>query len=266
MLHRSSFRLFCVELQLHTATGLQLSFMSDAEGTPVYITTLWGEPQVIDKAEYEFFDSHVYAVSMSEALVREACEETGGPEEYNVDDTRTELDKAVDKGICCTGVEFTIKQDDDETEWYEGSLTSESRRGNLLNFGNNARIRLSRLDASANARWSASIKMNVLCEDQFTVDIDEKMPDDILVGYWRIDLMPNEQALYNGLQAIKIATKAEGAPMHTLTVRNPLAIRLSSEECKNLKEVNAPSQRVQDWLYEFAVQRGMNKQQVNAFF
>ena len=78
--------------------------------------------------------------------------------------------------------------------------------------------------------------------------------------------MPNEQALYNGLQAIKIATQKEETPMHTLTVRNPVAIRLSSEGCKNLKEVNAPSQRLQDRLYEMAAQRRMNKQQVNASF
>ena len=209
--------------------------MSDAEGTSIHITTLWRGRQVINKADYKFFESHVYAVSMSEALVREAYEETGGPEEYNVDDTRTELDKAVEKGTCCTDVEFTLNRDDDETEWYEGSLTP-GNRGCLQNFGNNARIWLSRLDASANARWSASIKIKVLCEDQFTVHHDEKVPDDIIKDCWRIDLMPNEQALYNGLQAIKIATKAEGTPMHTLIVRNPVAICLNAEERKNLKE------------------------------
>ena len=77
--------------------------------------------------------------------------------------------------------------------------------------------------------------------------------------------MPNEQALYNGLQAIKIATKKEETHMHTLIVRNPVAIRLNAEERKNLKEVNAPSPRLQELLYEMTVQRRMNEQQVNAF-
>ena len=98
------------------------------------------------------------------------------------------------------------------------------------------------------------------------VDAAEKVPEDITTGYWRIDLMPNEQALHNGLTSIRLATKAEGTPMHTLTVRNPLTIRLSPEECKQLKEVNVPDQDLQRWLYGYAERHGMNKQQVKAFF
>ena len=38
----------------------------------------------------------------------------------DVDDTRREIEKALDKGTCRTGFQFT-KITDDETHWYEGS-------------------------------------------------------------------------------------------------------------------------------------------------
>ena len=80
--------------------------MSVAERKAVYITTLWGKYYSIDPADYKHYESYVHAVCQSKALVREACEENGGLEEDDVDDTRKEIDKALDKGICCTGVQF----------------------------------------------------------------------------------------------------------------------------------------------------------------
>ena len=78
--------------------------------------------------------------------------------------------------------------------------------------------------------------------------------------------MPNEQALYNGLFSIRLVTRAEDTPMHTLTVRNPLTIRLSPEERKELKQLDVPDQKLERWLYEYAKRHGMNNQQVKAPF
>ena len=75
-----------------------------------YITTLWGNVYSIVRANYKYYASYVHAVLQSKALVREACEENGGLGEDDVDDTRKEIDKALDKGICCTGVQFRKKK------------------------------------------------------------------------------------------------------------------------------------------------------------
>ena len=73
----------------------------------------------------------------------------------------------------------------------------------------------------------------------------QEVPEDIEDGDWRIDLMPNEQALHNGLTSIRIVTTAEDTPMHTLIVRNPLTIRLSLEERKELKHLDVPDQKLE---------------------
>ena len=80
--------------------------MSDPKQKPVYIATLWGRDYFIDITNYESYESYVYAVCQSQALVREAVEENGHWDEHDEEDTRNEIDKAVDKGICCTGVLF----------------------------------------------------------------------------------------------------------------------------------------------------------------
>ena len=250
-------------MDIHAATGLV--FMSDAKHNAVYIATVWGQEYSIKRKRYKFYDSYVYAVCQSQALVREAVEENGHWDEHDEEDTRNEIDKAVDKGICCTGIVFRKIQAADGTDLYIGSLTSESK-GRVANFSNNARIRLSRVETSADARWSAGIKIKHVSNNQFTVDSKEKVPEDILHGYWRIDLMPNEQALHNGLMAIKIVTEAEGKAWHTLTILNPLTLPMNQEEKKKLLEVDAPNQDLQQWLGDFARQRGMNGQQVNVLF
>ena len=83
--------------------------MSVADRNVEYITTLWGKAYSIDRAVYTHYVSYVHAVCQSKALVLEACEETGGLAEDDVDDTRKEIDKALDKGIFCTGVQFRKK-------------------------------------------------------------------------------------------------------------------------------------------------------------
>ena len=80
--------------------------MSADEQDKVYITTLWGKNYSVARTTYKYYESFIHAVTQSKALVREACEENGGLAENDVDDTRSELDKAVGKGICCTGVQF----------------------------------------------------------------------------------------------------------------------------------------------------------------
>ena len=110
--------------------------MSAVERKVRCITTLWGTFYSIDPAHYRHYESYVYAVTQSKALVREACEENGGLEEDDVDDTRKEIDKAVDKGICCTGIEF-IKRQENKTHLYEGTRTHRSR-GHLSKFNSHA--------------------------------------------------------------------------------------------------------------------------------
>ena len=61
------------------------------------------------------------------------------------------------------------------------------------------------------------------------------MPKDIITRFWRVELMLNEQAQHNVLTSILLATKAEGSPMHALTVRNLLTIRLGSQVLMQLK-------------------------------
>ena len=122
-----------------------------------YITTLWNDDYSIIRAKWTLYESYVYAVVQSKAAVREAIEENGGLEEDDVDDTRSELAKAVDKGICCTGFQFT-KITDDETHWYEGTRMPKGK-GVLHKFHNGARIRLSRENAPEDERWNACIKI-----------------------------------------------------------------------------------------------------------
>ncbi len=71
-----------------------------------YITTIWNHDYSILRADYKLYDSYVYVMTQSKAVVREAIEENGGREEDDVDDTRKEIDKVLDKGICCTGFQF----------------------------------------------------------------------------------------------------------------------------------------------------------------
>ena len=74
-----------------------------------YITTLWGIVYSIVRAKYKYYASYVYAVTQSKASVREACEDNGGREEIDENDTRKEIDKALEKGICCIGIQFIKK-------------------------------------------------------------------------------------------------------------------------------------------------------------
>ena len=75
-----------------------------------YITTLWNDGYSIVRADYKLYDSYVYAIVQSKAVVREAIEENGGLEEDDVDDTRREFDKALDEGNRCTGFQFVKTQ------------------------------------------------------------------------------------------------------------------------------------------------------------
>ena len=68
----------------------------------------------------------------------------------DVDDTRREIEKALDKGTCRTGFQFT-KITEDETQWHEVTRIPEGK-GALPEFDNGARIRLSCEDASADER------------------------------------------------------------------------------------------------------------------
>ena len=77
------------------------------------------------------------------------------------------------------------------------------------------------------------------------------MPKDITIGHWRVDLMPNEQALHNGLTSILLVTKAEESPMHMLAVRNPLTIRLSPEVRLQVKQLDVPDDKLERWLYGY---------------
>ena len=87
------------------------------------------------------YESYVYAVVQSKAAVREAIEEIGCLDMDDVDDTRREIEKALDKGTCRTGFRFT-KITVDETQWHEGTRMPEGK-GALPEFDNGARIRLS---------------------------------------------------------------------------------------------------------------------------
>ena len=100
------------KLHLHAATCLPSVFMSVADRNVEYITTVWGKAFNIDRDVYTHYASFVHAVCESKALVLEACEETGGLAEDDVDDTRKAIDKAVDKGICCTDIHKKTKRED----------------------------------------------------------------------------------------------------------------------------------------------------------
>ena len=115
-----------------------------------YITTLWNDDYSIIRAKWTLYESYVYAVVQSKAAVREAIEEIGCLEMDDVDDTRREIEKALDKGTCRTGFQFT-KITEDETQWHEGTRMPEGK-GALPEFDNGARIRLSCEDASADER------------------------------------------------------------------------------------------------------------------
>ena len=167
-----------------------------------YITTLWNDDYSIVRANYTLYESYVYAVVQSRAAVREAIEENGGLEEDDVHDTRSEIEKALDKGICRTGFQFT-KITDDETHWYEGTRMPKGK-GASHRFNNGARIRLSRENASEDERWNASIKIQRRgTPTTIVLDATEKAPADIETGDWRLDWVPNEYALHYELTSIR---------------------------------------------------------------
>ena len=68
----------------------------------------------------------------------------------DVDDTRREIEKAMDKGTCRTGFQST-KKTEDETKWHEVTRMP-ADKGDLPEFDNGARIRLRRGDASKDKR------------------------------------------------------------------------------------------------------------------
>ena len=65
-------------------------------------------------------------VVQSKAAFRQAIEEIGGLEVDDVDDTRSEIEKALDKGTCRTGFQFR-KITEDETQWHEGTGFSKGK-------------------------------------------------------------------------------------------------------------------------------------------
>ena len=95
-------------------------------------------------------------------------------------DTRKEIDKAVDKGICCTGIKF-IKRQENKTHVYEGAL-SHRCRGHLWEFIRKARVRLSRVDSLEGARLTASFKSESLSNEIFTIEATEKCLKILLPG------------------------------------------------------------------------------------
>ena len=60
----------------------------------------------IGRADYKLYESYIYAIVQSKAVVREAIEETGGLVGDDADDSRNEIDKVPDKGICCAAFQF----------------------------------------------------------------------------------------------------------------------------------------------------------------
>ena len=79
------------------------------------------------------------------------------------------------------------------------------------------------------------------------IEAREKVPADIEVGDWRLDLVPNEQALHNVLTSIREVAAAEDTHMHKLIVQNPLAKSMSSKKCDELV-----SSETQKYVYEAA--------------
>ena len=115
-----------------------------------------------------------------------------------------------------------------------------------MKFKSDARIRLSCEDTSEDERCTASIKIKHHgSKTQFTADAAEKVLEDIEIGYWRIDLMPNEQALHNALTSIGEVATAEDTPMHTLIVRNPLATPMTPKDCKERIQLDVPNQELE---------------------
>ena len=71
------------------------------------------------------------------------------------------------------------------------------------------------------------------------------MSEDIETSYWQIDLIAHEKAEHNGLTYIRFVVAVKDTPKHTLIVRNPLTIRLSLEERKELKQLDVPDQKLE---------------------
>ena len=231
-----------------------------AEEDSVFITKVWGKIFTVNRGDYEHDETFTYTHTMMKILLREACAANGGLTEEDVDDTRSELAKAVDKGICCTGVQFK-KHRKDAREFFEGTLETGSS-GNLAKFKTHASIRFSRIADGEDAQWSKSVKISHVSDYKLTIDGHASVPDDIESGHWRIDLMPNQRALHNGLTCIVEATKKENTPMHKLTIQNPFAIPMSPEEKMHLKHCDVLDEKKRQWLDWYTKDHGMNTQQV----
>ena len=188
----------------------------------VFITTLWDKPHTIVRANYKNHDSYVYAVTWSQAAAREANEENGEEEEEDEEDNRTETEKAVQKGICCTGVRFT-RVTYGEEHWYTGIHTA-TGQGSFAKFQSGVRIRLSRKDPVEDGRRNASIKIHSKKSGTLYFDHRNVFPADVEDGEWRMDFVPNESALDNVLKSIRIVASAETTPLQTLSVKNRVTL------------------------------------------
>ena len=77
------------------------------------------------------------------------------------------------------------------------------------------------------------------------VEAREKVPADIEVGDWRLDLVPNEQALHNVLTSIREVAAAENTHMHKLIVQNPLAKSMTPKEIDELLQLEVLNQKLE---------------------
>ena len=95
------------------------------------------------------------------------------------------------------------------------------------------------------AHWSRSVTIKRVSNKVLTIDGSESVPDDIDTGYWRIDLMPNEQALHNVVTSIGLVAAAENTPMHMLTVRNPLVESMTLKKYKEQRQMDVSDQELE---------------------
>ena len=242
----------------------QFTIMSVDPPSEEYITTVWNKPYIINRADFNCYESFRYALNWCRVAAREAYAEICFEVEEDDQEGLTELDKALRRGSCCTGVSFR-KRTYNHVDWHEAML-SDTGKGKLAKFTPGVQVSLSRTDPFEKGRSNAFLKIHTrMKEDILWFDNKNTFPEDIEKDEWRLDLVPNEQALQNVLDSIQIVAQAESTSLHRLIVQNPVTLDLSTEEMEKLKYITSLDHDSEQRLHKNARDNGLNKCQTKAF-